>query len=284
MTNESLRIDALAPAEMAKKAEDIGVKKANLPADQLILLAILAGVYIGLGGVFSTVVSTGAAGLPFGVVKLLSGLVFTVGLIFVVVGGAELFTGNNLITIAFASGRVSLGALLRNWGIVYVGNFLGAAFLALLIFLSNEHTQAGGAWGLNALSIGNMKTGFSFIPAMVSGILCNFLVCLAVWLTFSCHTVAEKVLAIIPPIATFVAAGFEHSVANMYFISLALMVKYWGSAAFFETIGKTTADFSNLTLQNFLFTNLLPVTLGNIIGGGLFIGLLYWRIYIHSRH
>ncbi len=284
MSNESIRFDALSPAEMAKKAEEIGVKKANLPTDQLVLLAVLAGAYIGLGGVFSSVVSTGAAGLPFGVIKLLSGLVFSVGLIFVVIGGAELFTGNALIMIAFASKRVSFGALLRNWGIVYAGNFLGAAFLALLIFLSNEHTQAGGAWGLNALSIGNAKTGLSFVPAMVSGILCNFLVCLAVWLTFSCHTVSEKVLAIIPPIATFVAAGFEHSVANMYFITLALMIKFWGGAAFFETIGKTATEFSNLTLQNFLITNLVPVTLGNIIGGGLFVGLMYWRIYIHKNH
>lgn len=283
MTSETIRFEALSPAEMAKKAADIGVKKTNLPIGQLTLLAILAGAYIALGGVFSTVVTTGAADLPYGVTRLLSGLAFSVGLIFVVIGGAELFTGNTLISIACVSRLVTFKSLLRNWVIVYIGNFIGAAFLALFIFLSREYTMAGGAWGLNALSIGNSKTGIAFIPALFSGILANTLVCLAVWLTYSCHTVSEKILAIIPPIATFVAAGFEHSVANMYFISLALMVKNWGGTAFFDSIGKTAADFPNLTLQNFFMMNLLPVTIGNIIGGAIVIGLTYWWIYLKPK-
>jgi formate transporter FocA len=283
MTNETVRVDGLSPVEMAQKATSIGIKKSNLPARQIIMLAMLAGAYIGLGGVFSTVVTTGAADLPYGVAKFLSGLAFSVGLIFVIIGGAELFTGNTLLSIAFASRKISWKALLRNWAIVYVGNFIGATLLALFVFLSHEYTQASGAWGSNALNIGNVKTGLSFVPALFSGILCNMLVCLAVWMTYSCHTVAEKILAIIPPIATFVAAGFEHSVANMYFISLALMIKKWGGTAFFDSIGKSAADFSNLTLKNFFIANLLPVTIGNIIGGAVIIGLTYWWIYLKSE-
>lgn len=271
--------DALLPGEMAVKAEELGVRKAALPAGKTFLLAILAGAFIAIGALFATTVSAAAAGtgLPFGVTRLLAGLVFSTGLILVVVGGAELFTGNNLISIAFASGKVSWAGLLRNWAIVYAGNFAGAALTALLVYLGKQYTFGGGAIGLTALAIGEAKSGLEFIQAVALGMMCNALVCMAVWLCYSARSTTDKILAIIPPITAFVAAGFEHSVANMYFIPVALMVKF-GDPAFTEAAGA----YPNLTVMNFLVNNLLPVTIGNIIGGAVMVGLVYWLVYLRK--
>ncbi|MBI4730718.1 MAG: formate/nitrite transporter family protein [Chloroflexi bacterium] len=277
---------------MAAKAEDLGVKKANLKAFNMFMLAILAGAFIGIGAIFATTVAAGsisikdpagaaafATGLPYGVVRLLTGLVFTTGLILVVVGGAELFTGNNLITMAYASKKVTLLQLLRNWTIVYVGNFVGSIVTALIVFLGKQYAFGNGAIGLTALNIGESKTALTFIQAVALGIMCNALVCMAVWMCYSARSTVDKIMAIIPPIACFVAAGFEHSVANMYFIPLSLFVKNWGDPAFFTAIGKTAADFPHLTWGNFFIANLIPVTIGNIIGGGIMVGLVYWFVY-----
>jgi len=293
--NETISFDALMPAAMAAKAEDLGVKKAALPALKMFALAILAGAFIGIGAIFATTVSAGsmavkdAAGaaafstaLPYGVTRLLAGLAFTVGLILVVVGGSELFTGNNLIMMAFASKKVSLGGLLRNWGIVYLGNFVGSIVTAYIVFLGKQYSFGNGAIGLTALGIGEAKTSFTFIQAVALGIMCNVLVCMAVWMCYSARSTTDKILAIIPPIATFVAAGFEHSVANMYFIPVSLFIKNFGDASFFEKIGKTAADFPHLTWGNFFLGNLLPVTIGNIIGGAFMVGLIYWFIYLRK--
>jgi len=293
--NETISFDALMPAAMAAKAEDLGVKKAALPALKMFALAILAGAFIGVGAIFATTVSAGsmavkdAAGaaafstaLPYGVTRLLAGLAFTVGLILVVVGGSELFTGNNLIMMAFASKKVSLGGLLRNWGIVYLGNFVGSIVTAYIVFLGKQYSFGNGAIGLTALGIGEAKTSFTFIQAVALGIMCNALVCMAVWMCYSARSTTDKILAIIPPIATFVAAGFEHSVANMYFIPVSLFIKNFGDASFFEKIGKTAADFPHLTWGNFFLGNLLPVTIGNIIGGAFMVGLIYWFIYLRK--
>lgn len=287
--------DALMPPEMALKAEAIGVKKANLAADKLFLLAVLAGAFIALGAIFATTTSAGSitvkdalgqvsatSALPYGVTRLLAGLTFTLGLILVVVGGAELFTGNNLMMMAFLSRKISLAQLLRNWGIVYVGNFAGSVLTALILFATNQHTQGNGAVGLNALNIASAKTDLEFLPALASGVMCNVLVCLAVWLTYSARNTTDRILAIIPPISAFVAAGFEHSVANMYFIPIGLFIKSWGSAAFFQSIGKSAADFPSLTWVNFA-GNLIPVTLGNIIGGAVMVGAVYWFAYLRNK-
>ncbi|RPI89540.1 MAG: formate transporter FocA [Chloroflexi bacterium] len=268
---------------MAVKAEDLGVKKAKLPTADMFALAVLAGAFISIGAIFATTVAAGGAALPFGVNRLLTGLVFTVGLILVVVGGAELFTGNALIMMAFASGKVTIAQVLRNWVIVYVGNFVGAILTAYLVFLGKQYVFGGGSIGLAALNIGEAKTSLGFVQAIALGIMCNALVCMAVWMCYSARTTTDKILAIIPPIATFVAAGFEHSIANMYFIPLALFVKNSGNAAFFASIGKTAADFSHLTWGNFFVMNLLPVTIGNIIGGAVMVGLIYWFIYLHHE-
>ncbi|HSK88490.1 MAG TPA: formate transporter FocA [Anaerolineales bacterium] len=281
--NEQISFDAILPPGMAAKAEDLGVKKANLPWLNMFILAILAGAFIGIGAIFATTVAAGGSALPYGVSRLLTGLVFTVGLILVVVGGAELFTGNTLITMAFASKRVTIAQLLRNWTIVYIGNFVGSVLTAYIVFLGKQYSFGGGAIGLTALNIGEGKTSLEFIQAVALGIMCNALVCMAVWMCYSARTTTDKILAIIPPIATFVAAGFEHSIANMYFIPLALFVKGSGNTAFFQAIGKTAADFPHLTWGNFFVANLLPVTIGNIIGGALMVGMIYWFVYLRKE-
>ena len=274
------------PAEMADKAETVGIKKANLDFWTTFALAVLAGAFIATGAIFATTVTADTAGkLPFGVIKLLGGVVFCLGLILVVVAGAELFTGNNLIVMAWAGKRVSTAKLLRNWGIVYLGNFVGSVATAGLMLATKQYTFGGGAIGLQALNTASSKTSLDFVQALALGIMCNALVCLAVWLTFSARSVTDKIAAVLFPITAFVAAGFEHSVANMYFIPIGLFIKATAPASFWEAASKVagkaiTADsFPTLTWGNFLVGNLLPVTIGNIIGGALMVGGVYWFAY-----
>jgi formate transporter len=278
--NTELRIDALLPADMARKAEYIGVTKSEAPAFSVFSLAVLAGAFIALGAIFATTVSAGTASeWPYGVSRLLTGLAFCLGLILVVVGGAELFTGNNLIVMAWASGKVSAGAMLRNWLIVYVGNFVGAVATAALVFLSGQHEFGGGEVGRTALSIANNKSGLDFFQAIALGILCNALVCLAVWLTFSARSVIDKIAAIIFPITAFVAVGFEHSIANMYFVPIGLFIQAFDPAF----TASTGLALPNLTWGAFLVNNLIPVTIGNVIGGTLFVAAVYWSIFLRSK-
>lgn len=283
--SDQLSFDSLPPPAMAAKAEGVGVTKARLDGMSMFALAILAGAFISIGAIFCTTVLAGSGALPYGVARLLGGLVFTIGLILVIVGGAELFTGNTLILIAFASGKVSLSALLRNWCIVFLGNFAGSVATALIMFASGQYTFGNGAVGLTALNIAGGKVSLGFVQAIALGIMCNALVCLAVWLCFSARSTTDRILAIIPPIAAFVAAGFEHNVANMYFIPIGLFIKDWAPASFWELsvvagAGMTAASYSGLTWSAFLINNLLPVTIGNIIGGGVMVGLVYWFIYL----
>jgi formate transporter len=295
MVNE-VQMEALLPAEMAAKAEAIGVNKANLNAVSMFVLAVLAGAFIALGAIFATTVSAGSmttsaadgaaafsAGWPYGITRLVAGLAFSLGLILVIVGGAELFTGNNLIIMAWANRKVSTRLLLKNWGIVYVGNFVGSLATAVLMFLTAQYKFGNGAIGLAALNTANAKVGLDFVQAMALGILCNALVCLAVWLTFSARTTTDRILAIIPPITAFVAAGFEHSIANMYFIPIGLFIKAGAPESFWTLIKKAPADFAQLTWDKFLINNLLPVTLGNIIGGAVLVGAVYWFIYLRPQ-
>jgi formate transporter FocA len=277
-----LSMDALLPGEMAAKAENIGVKKALTPWMTLFVLAMLAGAFVALGGVFATSTTAGftQAGWPVGLQKLIGGFVFSLGLILIVIGGAELFTGNTLIIMAWAGRKVTTLLLLRNWSIVYAGNFVGSVLTALLVFWAKQYTFGSGQIGLQALSTANGKVSLEFGQAIALGILCNGLVCLAVWLTYSARTVTDKIMAIVFPITAFVAAGFEHCVANMYFLPLALMIKQGAPASFWESVGKTAADYPLITWQGFLFNNLLPVTIGNIIGGTLLVGVVYWFVYL----
>jgi formate transporter len=291
-----IQIDALLPPEMATRAEYLGVRKAEAPALYLFALAVLAGAFIGLGGVFATVVSAGSftvtsladsaaafsVSLPYGLTRLLAGLVFTLGLVLVVVGGAELFTGNSLIVMAWASRKVTSRGLLRNWGIVYAGNFVGAVGTAILVFLSRQYTFGNGAPGVVALNIAVTKVGFGFWQAVALGILCNALVCMAVWLTYSARSTIDKIAASILPIAAFVAAGFEHSVANMYFIPYALFIKTF-DPTFTAEAGTKVASLQDLTWRSFLVNNLIPVTIGNVIGGTVLVAAVYWTIFLRKR-
>jgi len=269
---------------MAAKAEQVGVKKSNMETKRLFALAVLAGAFIALGAIFATTVVAGSDGrLPFGVARLLAGTVFSLGLILVIVGGAELFTGNTLIVMAWAGNKVTTAQLLRNWAITYVGNFVGAVATALLVFFSGQFQFGGGSIGLVALKTAAHKCELGFVQAVALGILCNALVCLAVWLTFSARSTADRIVSIVPPISAFVAMGFEHSIANMYFVPVAIFIKAWAPAPFWETVDATASDFPTVTWSAFLLNNLLPVTVGNVIGGGLLVGAVYWFVYLRTK-
>jgi len=270
--------DLLLPPDMAQRAEDLGVRKTQIQAGKLFLLAVLAGAFIALGAIFCTIVWAGSAALPYGIARLAGGLAFCLGLIAVVLGGAELFTGNNLIVIAWASGRISFRDVLRNWGIVYLGNFVGSVLTALLMIAARQYTAGGGIVGEMALSIAAAKVNLGFVQAVALGILCNGLVCLAIWLTYSGRQATDKILAVIFPITAFVAAGFEHSVANMYFLPYGLLIRQF-DPAFVASLGQAV-QLDGLTWGAFLINNLLPVTIGNIIGGALLVGVMYWMIYL----
>jgi formate/nitrite transporter len=278
--SQEISFDALSPMEMAQKAETIGVRKVAFSFWQVFVLSVLAGAYVALGSMFATTVATGASALPYGVARLLIGLAFCIGLILVVVGGAELFTGNSLIVMAWFSRKVSTGALLRNWAIVYLGNFVGSLGTAALVFFSKQYTFGGGSLGETALKIAVSKMHYGFIQALALGILCNGLVCLAVWLTYSARSTADKILAIIFPVTAFVAASFEHSVANMYFIPYALFINTF-DPAFVTGLADKAPDLSSLGWGSFFLNNLLPVTIGNIIGGAGLVALIYGFVYLN---
>lgn len=287
-----IRIDALLPQEMATRVEYLGVRKAEMPFLKMFMLAVLAGAFIALGAIFATTVSAGSmtvtapggetaytTGFPYGFNRLLTGLVFSLGLILVVVGGAELFTGNNLIVMAWANGKVTGRALLRNWAIVYAGNFVGSIGTVILMFFTKQYTFGSNSIGIAALKIGVTKVEFGFLQAVALGILCNALVCLAVWLTFSARSVIDKIAAIVFPITAFVAAGFEHSIANMYFIPYALFIRFF-DPAYTATVGDKVAHLDKLTWEAFVLNNLIPVTIGNIIGGAVLVAAVYWAIFL----
>ena len=278
---EHFDIDAYTPKEMATRVQKAGVGKVNLNTGSMLALAILAGAFIAFGAVFYTFVVNNSP-LSLGFTQLIGGLVFCLGLIMVIVAGAELFTGNSLIVIACVSGDITTSQLLRNWSIVYIGNFIGALIIVGLIYFSN-HWSFGDV-GVKALLIANKKVNLPFGEALTKGILCNVLVCLAVWLCYACRSVTDKILAILFPITAFVALGFEHSVANMYFIPAGLVLaenSTMVAAATQATNGML--DLSQLTFSGFLFNNLLPVTIGNIIGGGVLVALVYWFIYLRQQ-
>ena len=274
--NDAMNLGSLSPQEMAEKAVEIAEKRSRLPILRMLLLAILAGAYIAFGAVFSAVSITGMSGVwPYGFMKVTAGVTFSLGLILVVVGGAELFTGNNLMVMAWINRKITLYALLRNWVVVYIGNFIGSLVIAVLVILAKLYTFDGGDLGKTMLNIANGKTHYSFLQAMSLGILCNILVCLAVWLTYSSRSTGGKIIAIVLPIAAFIAAGFEHSVANMYILPVGLLMRTF-DPTYVASLG---IDLTNLTWNHFFFGNLLPVTLGNILGGSGFVGLLYALIY-----
>ena len=266
--SEIFGFDAYAPREIAARVAAVGVAKAKLPLLPLLMLSILAGAFIGLGAMFFVLVRSDPT-LGFAARQLLSGVVFSLGLLLVVVAGAELFTGNNLLAMAWADGKISSGDLLRNWVVVCSGNFIGAAGLALLVYLSRHTDLNNGTVGQEYLRIAWSKVALPFWSAFFKGVLCNVLVCMAVWMAMAGRSVTDKAVAIVFPIAAFVAAGFEHSIANMYLIPVAMLLQT------FEAAGAGTPT---LTWSGFL-GNLVSVILGNILGGSVLVGLVYHLIY-----
>jgi formate/nitrite transporter len=263
-------LDAYAPAQIAMRVREVGVTKATMPVLTMFALAILAGAFIALGALFYTVtVTTGNdATVPFGLLRLAGGVTFSLGLVLVVVGGAELFTGNNLIAMAWASGRVTTQQVMRNWGWVYLGNLVGAVGTAVLVWLAGVHTMSNGAVGETMVQIARSKIALDPVSALARGVLCNVLVCLAVWLCMGARSVADKILAILFPISAFVACGFEHSVANMYFLPIGIMLVAGGPAPL-SVLGA--------------LSNLVLVTIGNILGGTLMVALIYWFVYLRAE-
>ncbi len=256
----NLGFDAYSPTEIAARVASSGVTKASLPFLQMFILALLAGAFIAFGGMLFTLVMTNH-GLGFGPSRLLGGLAFSLGLILVVVAGAELFTGNNLIVMAWAERKVSTAQLLRNWSIVFVGNIVGSIGMAFLVYWSGTLGLDNGQVAETAMSIATSKVTIPPMEAFFRGLLCNTLVCLAVWLCFAAHSLTDKVIAIVFPITAFVALGFEHSIANAYLIPIGYL-----------------AGASDITMMG-MVGNMLPVTAGNIVGGSVFVALVYWLIY-----
>ncbi|MBT8397914.1 MAG: formate/nitrite transporter family protein [Gemmatimonadetes bacterium] len=272
-------IDAYAPAEMAQRVLRVGVAKARLPVADTLILAVLAGAFIGLGAAFATLTTTSTS-MGFGPTRVLGGLTFSLGLILVVVAGAELFTGNNLVAMAWASREITTGQVARNWILVYIGNFFGSVGTALLVYWSGTWALAENGVALNALGIAAAKCDLGWGEAFVRGILCNALVCLAVWLCNSARSTTDKILAIVWPITGFVAMGFEHCIANMYFIPLGILLK--ADAPLLESLGLGDPALASVSLEG-LTNNLIPVTLGNIVGGTLLVAGVYWFAYLRPK-
>jgi formate/nitrite transporter len=271
-------LDLYSPPEIAGKVEHLGVTKANLAFGQLAALAAMAGAFIALGGIFYFVVVSDVKG-GYGVQQLLGGVVFTLGLLLCSVAGAELFTGNNLLSIALASGKISWKGLLRNWATVWFFNGVGAVLIALIAFYAEHWAGGGNLVGAKALYTGASKAALPPLTIFFKAILCNVLVCLASWLGYAGRTVTDKLFGMVLPVAAFVAAGFEHSVANMFFIPYAMLLK--GNPKLVELSGLAPTTLHYLSASG-LLKNLTFATLGNIVGGAVMVGLMYWAIYL--RH
>ena len=259
--------------ETCQLVSDIGVVKAKKTLADLFLLGILAGAYIALAAAGSTMAAFNLLANPetFGLGRCVAGLLFPCGLILVMLAGSELFTGNTMMLLACAQRRISFFAMLRNWLIVFVGNFVGSIFVAFLICQSGQLNAGNGLLGAMTIKIAAAKCSLTFVQAFVLGIFCNWLVCLAVWLALGIKDITGKILVMFFPIWLFVTSGYEHSVANMYYIPAGLFAMQFSA----------TTQFSALTWENFFIANLLPVTLGNIVGGGVFVALTYG--FIHRK-
>jgi formate transporter len=277
---EHSQFDSLLPPQMAERAAETGVGKATKAAYKSFLLAISAGIHIGIAFVFYTVVTTGAHDLPYGVTKLLGGIAFSLGLILVVITGGELFTSTVLTLVAKASGKISWRQLMKNWTVVYLGNLAGSVLLVAIMLSTRQYMEDGGQLGLNAMAISQHKLHHTFLQAFSLGLMCNILVCLAVWMTFSARSLTDKVMVLVLPVAMFVSSGFEHCIANMFQVPMAIGIKNFAPEAFWQMTGANIADYADLNMVDFIINNLIPVTLGNVVGGGVFVGMWYWLIYL----
>ncbi|UPQ38314.1 formate transporter FocA [Providencia rettgeri] len=272
----------LPPAVMAQVADDASVYKANKHPAITYLSAFTAGIFISIAFVFYITATTGAAEAPYGFTKLIGGICFSLGLMLVVVCGADLFTSTVLTIVSKATGRITWGQMFLNWFNVYIGNLIGALFFVALIWFAGQYTAANGQWGLNVLQTTSHKLHHTFIEAVALGILANLMVCLAVWMSYSGRSLTDKLVVLVLPVAMFVASGFEHSIANMFMIPLGIMIKEFAPAEYWSQINMSPDQFSHLTVGNFITDNLIPVTIGNIIGGAILVGLIYWFMHLRS--
>jgi formate/nitrite transporter len=265
------------PPQIAEKLGDVCQGKCRTPMKKFFVLAILAGAFIAFGAQLSILVGSDAT-LGFGFTKLIAGAVFSVGLMLVVVAGAELFTGDNLIVISALEKKIRWGELAKAWIAVYIGNLVGSVLIALFLYWSGLWSMNGNLVGAAALKIAGAKVGLTFVQGLVRGILCNWLVCLAVWMATASKDIIGKLFAVFFPVMAFVASGFEHSIANMFFIPYGILLKSVPQVV--EATGKTVADFANLNWATLWTKNLIPVTIGNVIGGAFFVGFIYWFAYL----
>ncbi len=284
MTEQNLDTkDCITPNGVAHElADSVMPMKASYRKSKLFVLAIAAGAFIAFGAQVSLNVMTGTEAISWGIAKLVGAMTFATGLMMVVLTGAELFTGNVMMTFAIIEKRISVWRLLRNWSIVYVGNFVGSIILATLIYFSGCSHNSHEALGVLGLTTAYTKATLPFVEAFTRGILCNWLVCLAIWMASSSRHVIGKIFAIFFPIMTFVASGYEHSIANMYFLTNGLFLKH--TPAIVAASGLTPEQLSGLTVKTCLLNNLLPVTLGNIVGAIVFVVLLFWTAYLRDDH
>jgi len=274
----------LSPEQITHEAEEYGLHKVTKPPFSSFLMAIPAGVFIGLAFVFYITVTTGASAEAWGSAHFAGGLAFSLGLILIVVCGGDLFTSTALATMARASRRISTKALLGCWLRVYAGNLVGALFLVLLIATAKMHLLDHGQWGLNALHVAQHKLHHTFWEALALGVLCNVLVCLGIWMSLSSKDMLTRALLVVLPVAMFVSSGFEHCVANMFMVPIAITIKSIAGAEFWHMVGEDPSLFTDLTVQHFIVANLIPVTIGNIIGGGFVVGLYHWVVYRRPHH
>jgi formate/nitrite transporter len=273
-------LDALLPEDVAQKAEATGVAKAERDTLTLLTLSVLAGAFIALGAMFSTVTATGLGdAVPFGLARLLPALVFSMGLVLVVVCGAELFTGDVLMTIAWASRRLGLGAMLRAWTLVLLGNLVGAVGTAVLVYLSGHWLMGDMQVGVTAVKIAAAKASLPLGTAFWRGVMCNVLVCLAVWGSLAARSVTDKILIVILPVTAFVAAGFEHSVANFYYLGLGWLLRAFSPSEFLTLLSQDGVAAGAIGLGNILPTQ-IAVIAGNLAGGACLVALTYWLAYL----
>ncbi len=279
MTQAQANIQYFSPMEMMAEAEKFALSKAKKTSSMTLSLAVMAGAFIGLAFLFYITVTTGSAGAGWGLSRFAGGLAFSMGLILIVLCGGELFTSSVLTSIAWANKQITFGKMLKTWGKVYVGNFIGAMLLLAIVSAAGLYQMDNGQWGLNALNIAQHKLHHTVIQAFALGILCNLLVCLAIWLTFSSANAMTKAVMTILPVAMFVSSGFEHCVANMFMVPLGIVIQTFAPESFWTQVGVAQAQYADLNITQFVTANLIPVTLGNIVGGSVLVGLANWSIY-----
>ncbi|OTQ75230.1 formate transporter FocA [Gilliamella apicola] len=282
LSNDKL-VDSFSPAQMTQIAEELGNYKVNKHPSSTILSAILAGVFISIAFVFYITATTGTATVAFGLAKLVGGICFSLGLMLVVCCGTDLFTSTILTILPKMTHRISWVKMFRNWIFVYIGNFIGAILFVAIIWFSGQYMVANGLWGLNVLQTADHKLHHTFIEAVFLGLLANLMVCLAAWMSYAGRSLLDKMLIMVLPVAMFVASGFEHSIANMFMIPMGIVINNFASPEFWAATGVSPDTFKALTVEHFIVNNLIPVTIGNILGG-LLVALPNWALHLRGPH